>query len=155
MVAHRHGAALAALHAVIQADRRRPRGGVLARQADDLFRGDAGEFRRALRRPLADALAQLVEAFGVVRHVVRVVQALADDDVHHGQRQRRIAARIDEEVLVRRRAGAVAVRIDDVKLRAVAPRLHDERPEMDVRAEMFAPQAMISLECRNCSGSVA
>ncbi len=63
------------------------------------------------------------------------MQVFADDDVHHGERQRGIAARVDEEVLVRGGSGAVAVRIDDVELRAVAPRFDDERPEMDVRAE--------------------
>ncbi len=38
-------------------------------------------------------------------------------------------------VVVGGRAGAVAVRIDDVKLRAVAPRLDDERPQVHVGAE--------------------
>ena len=86
-------------------------------------------------RPVADALAQAVEAFGVAGDVIGVVEAFADDDVHHGQRQRGIAAGIDEEVVVGGRAGAVAVRIDGVELRAVAARFHDERPEMDVGAE--------------------
>ena len=73
--AHRHGAALAALHAVVQPDRRGPRGGVFARQRDDLFRGDAGQLRRALRGPLLHAFAQPVEALGVALDVIGIVQA--------------------------------------------------------------------------------
>ena len=40
-----------------------------------------------------------------------------------------------KKCLSRCRAGAVAVRIDGVELRAVAPRLHDERPQVHVGAE--------------------
>ena len=84
--AHRRGAAFAALHAVVQADRGGPRGGVLARQLHDLFGGDAGEFRRALRRPrAARARAAPSKPLGVALHVIGVVQVLADDDVHHGR----------------------------------------------------------------------
>lgn len=48
----------------------------------------------------------------------------------------------------------VANGIDNVKLCAVPPRLHNEWPEMHVRAEHICPQARISLERENCSGSV-
>ena len=40
------------------------------------------------------------------------------------ERQRRVAARVDEVMLVAGRAGAIAVRVDGVQLGAVAPRLH-------------------------------
>ena len=55
--------------------------------------------------------------------------------MHHAERERGVAAGMDEEVLVGELAGAVAMRIDGVELCAVAPRFHDERPQMDVGAE--------------------
>ena len=55
---HRHRAALAALHSVIEPDGRGPRGGVLARKRGDVLRRNAGELGRALRGPLAHAIAQ-------------------------------------------------------------------------------------------------
>ena len=47
--AHGRAAVLAALDAVVQADRRGTRGRVLARQLHDVFAGDAGERGHALR----------------------------------------------------------------------------------------------------------
>ena len=72
---------------------------------------------------------------GVALDVIGVVQLLADDHVHHAQRQRRVAAGIDEEMLVggTRRCGCA--RIDSIEFRAVAPRFHDERPQVHVGAE--------------------
>jgi hypothetical protein len=99
------------------------------------FGGDAGEFAARCGVHSRTRSRSSVEAAGVARDVIGVVQVLADDDVHHGERQRGVAAGIDEEMLVGGRAGAVAVRIDGVELRAVAPRFHDERPQVDVGAE--------------------
>src|SRR6202011_5143197 len=51
------------------------------------------------------------------------------------ERERGIAAGVNEEMLVGRGAGAVAVRVDGVELGAIASRFHDEGPEMHVGAE--------------------
>ncbi len=133
--AHRHGATLAALDSVIQADDGRPRSGVLARQRGDLFGFQAGQLGRAPRGPVPHPLAQRFEALGVARHVVRIVEVLSHDDVHHGQSQRRVAAGIDGEMLIRRGGGAVAPRVDDVELGPLAARLHDKGPQVYVRPE--------------------
>ncbi len=121
--AHRHGAALAALHAVIQADGGGPRGGVLARQLDDVSRRDAGERGHALGRISFSALAQCVETRGVARDVIGVVEIFADDDVHQAERQRDVAAGVDEEMPVGelRRCGCGADRWCRTARRCAAP----------------------------------
>ena len=130
-----HRAAFAALHAIVQPDRGGPRGGVLARQGHDLVLRDAGERGGALGRIFFDARREFGEPGGVLCDVIRIVKLFADDDVHHAQRQRGVAARIDEEMLVGRRARAIAAGIDGVEPGAVAARLHDEGPQMHVGAE--------------------
>ena len=133
--AHRHGAAFAALHSVVEPDGRGPRGGVFPRQPHDFLRRDASELRGALRRPFANAFAQTVEPAGVALHVVGVVQVLGHDHVHHGERQSGVAARMNEEMFVGSRAGAIAPRVNGIELGAVPPRFHNEGPQMYVGAE--------------------
>ncbi len=69
----------------------------------------AGGLGRALRRPVAHVLAQLRSAHGVALEVVAVLEPVAEDDVHHAQRQGRVGARQERQVLVallgRARAG--------------------------------------------------
>ena len=76
----------AANHAL--ADRRALRAGVFARQRQDVHHRNAGDVRYALGRKLRRARLQLVEAQRVFLDEVVVVQVLADDHVHHAQRQR-------------------------------------------------------------------
>ncbi len=130
-----HGAALAALDAVIQADGGRPRGGIFAGEGDDFVRGDAGEFGGALRGPRQHAIAEGIEAIGVARDVIGIVEVLADDDVHEGEGQGGIAAGVDEEVLVGGGSGAIAAGVDGVEAGTLAAGFHDEGPEMHVGAE--------------------
>ena len=62
------------------------------------------------------------------------MQIFADDDVHHPQSERRIRSRIDRQIPVGARRGARAIRINHHELRAIAPRLRDERPQVHVVA---------------------
>ena len=79
--------------------------------------------------------AQLLQTAGVRSHVLRVVQAVADDHVHQPQRQRQIAPREDAEHFVGGASGAVGQRVDHIELRPAPPRLHNERPVVDVGAQ--------------------
>ena len=54
--------------------------------------------------------------------------------MHHPERERGVGARMDRDVPVGQFRGAGLVGVDDDKLRAVAPRGLDLRPEMDVVA---------------------
>ena len=132
---HGRSAAFAALHAVIQADRGGTHGRVLSRQRDDVFGGNPGERRHAFRRMIPRLLAKLFEADGVALDVIGVVEILGDQHVHQAECERRVAAGIDREVLVGELRGPVAVRVDHVELRAIAPRFDDERPQMHVGPE--------------------
>ena len=82
---HRHGPALAALYAVVEPYGCRPRGGVFPRQPGNLIGRDARQLRRSLRGPFLQAPAQFLKALGKTRHIIGIVQVLANDDVHHGQ----------------------------------------------------------------------
>ena len=55
-----------ALHAIVQPDRSRTRGGILARQLDDFFRVNARQRATRVRRTFAHSFAQLIEAVGVI-----------------------------------------------------------------------------------------
>ena len=132
---HRQPSALAALHAVVQADHGRAHGGILTRQAHDLFGGNPCQRRRSLRRVLLHLLAKLVETGRVTFDVIDIVQILSDQHVHHPQRQRRVAARVDEKMLVGELPRPVAMWIDDVKLRPIAARFHNKRPQVHIRTQ--------------------
>ena len=94
-----------------------------------------GGLRRALRRPLRRALAQLLDAERVLRDVVVVLQVLGEQHVHHAERERRVRARPDRDPLVALSRGARADRIDADDRRALLARLQHERPEVRVRRE--------------------
>ena len=61
---------------------------VLARESLDVVRRQAHRVRHALRSVLPHALRERLVADRVLRHVVVVHQAVANDDVHHRERQR-------------------------------------------------------------------
>ena len=105
-----------ALDAVVDADRDRlaaPRGlAVVARQADHFIGADAAGLGGALRRPFGGARLQLFEAERVLRDVVVVEQVLADQHVHHAERQRGVGAGQQRDMLVAFLGRQRAVRID-------------------------------------------
>src|SRR5260370_8547972 len=71
-----HGAALAALHAIVDADAGGTRRGIMARQRDDFFGRDPAEFRGALRGPFPNARAALPASCAFLLHVHSLVQLL-------------------------------------------------------------------------------
>ena len=76
-----------------------------------------------------------IESLSVAGHVIRIIQALADDHVHHRQRQGGVTAGVNKEVLVGSRAHAVLAWVNRVKPGAIPPRFHDKRPQVNIGAE--------------------
>ena len=135
---HGHAAAIMTLQAVVDADGRRPRRGIVARQGDDALDRHTGDLGRAGRRPLLQARRKLVETQRVTTHVVGVVKPLADDDVHNGQRQRAVGAGADGDPLVGGLGGARVGRVDDEDAAAGLARGLDEGPQMLVAGQRVA-----------------
>ncbi len=131
---HRCAPVFASLHPIVQTQRGGARGGVLARQLLDLARGHSGVVSDALRRKLAHALGQALEAMRHFRDVGAVFEALVEDHVHHAEGQRRIRSGTDGDVPVGYCGCPRAVGIDDDQPRSVAPRLLDEWPQVNVVA---------------------
>ena len=75
-----------------------------------------GPLRRARRQLRGEGL----EPEPVLRDVLLVVQALGHDDVHPGQQQREVGARLDRQVVLRLAGGDREARIRDDDARAVA-----------------------------------
>jgi hypothetical protein len=116
---------------------------VVAGEASDGLGGDTGDRSRALRRvfPPQRMLAQLTGAERAFAEIACVLQAIAEDDMHHGEREHAVGAGADGEMLVGQCGGARAVGIDHDQPRALAPRLFDERPQMHVGAvDIRAPR---------------
>src|SRR5258708_16326124 len=63
------------------------------------------------------------------------MKLLAQNYVHHAESQRQVAARENREMPVGELRYACLDGVNDVELRSVAPRFHDERPQMDVGSE--------------------
>ncbi len=109
-------------------------GGILTRQSLNVGRRNSGPLRDLLRRVFGQALLQFVEAVGIAGDVVGIVQAVAQDNVHQAHGQRYVGTGIDGDVPVGNPRGAGAVGINDHQLGAVAARLFDKRPQVNVVA---------------------
>ena len=104
----------------------------------DLVRAQAGGRGRPRGRPLARALAQLRVPQAVALEPVAVLEAVAEDHVHHPERERRVRAGIERDVLVGLLGRPRAVGVDRHEPRAAPARLLDERPQVHVRAHDVA-----------------
>ena len=136
--AHGVAAAAHALHAVVQADRRRTRRAPVARQRADLFRRDAADVRGALRAPAQRALAQCFPAQRVLRDVVVVQPVVRDQLVHQRQRQRRVGAGAQLDVLVAFLGRVGAARVDAHQPGAVSLGRLRDAPEVQVAGDRIA-----------------
>ena len=108
-----------ALHPVIEADRRRPRCSIGARELDHRLRRNAAEGGDAFGRILGGTLAQRVEANRITRDVIAIDEILGDQHVHHAEREGGVRAGNERNMyaLLRRLA---AIRIDGDQPRAAA-----------------------------------
>ena len=86
-----------------------------------------------------DALSKFVEAFSIVFHVLAIDQILADDNIHHTHRERRVGARSDRNVPVSFAGCPRLDWIDHDQLCAVSLlRFRDKRPVVQIGADRVA-----------------
>ncbi len=128
-----------ALQAVIDADGCRSRRGILAGKLANAFSGNACDWGCPFRRILAHTFGQLGKTQGMGSHVRLVMQALADDHVHQGQRQGAIGAGVDGNPLIGGASGARPGRVDDDDTSPGPVRLLHERPQMLVAGKGIGP----------------
>ncbi len=100
----------------------------------DLGGGHAGPRCNAFGGVLAGACGQLIEAVCHFVNVGAVFKAFIENHVHHAESERRIGAGPDGDMPIGERGGAGAVWIDDDEASAVAVRLLDHGPQVDVVA---------------------
>ena len=132
--ARRGAAVLRALDAVVEADGRGLRGGVLTSESADFVGGHAGPGGDALGRVLAGALGELLRANGVLVDIGAVFETFGEDDVHHAERERGVGAGMNGDVPVGEFRGAGLIGIDDDEACAGAACFFDLRPEMNAVA---------------------
>ncbi len=130
-----HAAAGVPLHAVVEADRRRLRRAVVARELNDLLDRQAAGLRRPLGGILLDLFLQFFVAQGVPGNIVRIDQALGDQHVHHAERERAVGAGQRRDVLRALLRGQAAVGIDGDDLGAAPLGFLRARPEVQVRGD--------------------
>ena len=127
-------AIVTALDAVVEADNGGLGRRVVTGEALDVRNGDAGDRGNAVWRVFVGALAELIEAGGPARDVILIEEAVANDDVHHSEREGGIGTGIDGDVPVGGARGARGVGVDDDEPGAIAARFFNEGPEVDVVA---------------------
>ena len=108
--------------AAAEEDHPRPGRGIAARQRDDAIGAHAGGRCRPLHVMLCDVGGERVEAESVPLDESGVVQPLADDDVHHSERERGVGPRPDQQGLVRLRRRLRLPHVDGDDVRAAALR---------------------------------
>jgi hypothetical protein len=126
-------AAGVALHAVVEADGRRPHAAVVAGQLHDLVGADAAGARRPFRGVLPHALGELAEAERVPGDVIAIDQLFSDEDMHHAERERSVGARLQRHVLGALLGREAAIGIDGHDFGAAPLRFLHPRPQMQVR----------------------
>ena len=101
------------LHPVIDSDRGRWSGAVFPGELFDVVGGDPGDVRRSLRRPVTGhPFFESLGSHAVPFHVVTVDQAVAEQDVHHSQRQGRIGSDPRSDMPITPFGGAAPVGVD-------------------------------------------
>ena len=129
--ANRVGAAVHALHPIVEPDRRRLDRAVVVRKANHLLGIDAARCRNTLWRPFGGACSERIESQCVAIDVIAIEQVICNQHVHDAVCQRRIGARQQRDVLVAFLRGRAAVRIDGDK--PCAPPLCFLHPRPDVQ----------------------
>src|SRR5205085_2078389 len=123
------------LQSVIDANKRGRMRGVFMCDAFDGGFCNSSDLAHARRRILLDALFESIKTDRVSVDVILILKAVANNDMHHGKRQRAISARHNRYMLVGLIPGTSAQRIDGDNLCAARTRLQDVPPEVDVRGD--------------------
>src|SRR5215831_12427060 len=135
---HRLAAACVAFDSDADADHARLSGRVFSSQSSDVLRRNGGDLGDPFGRVGLDALPKLLEALSIVLHVLAIDQTLADDNVYHTHRERRIGAWSDGKVPVGFAGCPRLDRIDHDQLCALAFRLSNKRPVVQIGADGIA-----------------
>ncbi len=134
----RAAAAVHALHAVVQPDRRRLDRRQIPSQAAHLVGLDAAHRRSALGRPGQRARVQRRKAVDMALDVVVIEPIAGDQLMHHAERQRAIGAGQQGNVLMTFVCGFGAARIDAHQPGTGALGLLRQRPEVQVAGDRVA-----------------
>ncbi|MMZ63035.1 hypothetical protein D1872_252710 [compost metagenome] len=126
------------LEAVADMDVRRRGFAVHDGQLDDVIRRHAGDRRNALRRVLLHMLAQFGIAGCVALHERFVDETAFEQNMHHTERKRAVRPRVQRDKPVRPLPRAIAVHVDDHKLRSLLAGLFDQGDLMHVRTDQIA-----------------
>ncbi len=113
-------------------------GRIVPRKRPYVVRRNAGDRGHPFGRIGLDVVAQLVEADGVLFHVIAIEQFLGDNDVHHAESERGVGAGTDRDMPVGLARGAAPDRVDDDQLSALPLGFGNERPVMQVGADRVA-----------------
>ena len=107
-----------------------------ARELLDRFRGTAGDLLRPLRRARAHVLGKFLRHIGVAIEIIPIRLAVAEQAMHHRQRERAVGAGLDQHREIRLLHRAVHVDIDRDDLRAALfARAHRMRHHVDLRVD--------------------
>ena len=136
--AHRHPAAVVALQPIVDPNGRWLGQSIVARQIDDPLGWNSGDGRGALRRPVTHALDEPVEAKRVPGDVVGIAAIFIDQNMHHGERQRTVRARMQGDPLVAGLGRAGVGRVDRQHTCPLPARLLNKRPKMQVAGQRVA-----------------
>jgi hypothetical protein len=124
------------LQTVVEADERRPRRSVRGSEVLDRLDAQAADRGDAFRRILGEhAIAQTFPADRHRFEVLAIRVAVAEEDVHHPQREGRVRSRSNGHVLVARVRRSRPQGIDADRARAVLLRLPNERPKVRIRRQ--------------------
>jgi hypothetical protein len=134
-IARRHAAAAYALHPVIRANQRRPRGAVQVSEGFDFSRSDAANRRDARRVVGTSPLAQAFESQRVPLDIIAIDQAITNQYMHEPERQSRIRSGQQSDVCVAFFRCQGTVRIDRDQGRTAALGLLRTRPKMHARRD--------------------
>src|SRR5437764_6050503 len=115
--------------------------GVGTSEALDFFGREADALTFGLRGALPDPFDERLVTYRVARDIVMIDQIVANHHVHHGERERGVAARSDLQMPIGGFGRACADRIDDDHRGPAFPRFSDQRPEVEVGDDRVgAPQ---------------
>ena len=136
---HAGGAVRVASKANPDLEDRRLGGGEAVREDLKLLEGHPGDFRRPFGRILReDLVAKALIPDRAAGNEASIHEAIALEDMHQAERQRRVRARLHLNPAVGHGHGTISIGIDSDQLRALLPCFLDERHQVDLRRDHVA-----------------